>query len=197
MNIYQLKIDLKYIEPKITRTILVQDELTFSELAEVIMTAFNWSGGHLWQFSFQSSGLIKGSRLGFTYIAEKYEDGFDTNEDQLEASELELNEILNLERKKIDFEYDFGDGWIHNITLQKVLEKDPNINYPICIKGARNTPPEDCGSYPGYEQILEHYADPKKHKKEIKEFEEWNGGKYDPEYFDIDEINEEIQEMYN
>lgn len=197
MNIYQLKIDLKFIEPKITRTILVQEEFTFSELANVLMPAFNWGGGHLWQFRFQSSGFTKGSHKAFTYIAEAYEDDFDINEDQLEASALELNEILNSERKKINFEYDFGDGWEHEITLQKVLEKDSSLDYPICIKGARNTPPEDCGSYPGYEQILEHYANPKKFKAEIKEFEEWFGGKYDSEYFNIDETNEAIQENYN
>lgn len=197
MNIYQLKIELKYIEPKITRTILVQDDFTFSELADVLLSSFNWAGYHLWQFSFQSGGQIKGSRRAFTYIAEAYEDGFDIDEDQLEASELELKEILNAERKRINFEYDFGDGWEHEITLQKIVEKDPNITYPICIKGARNTPPEDCGSYPGYQQILEHYANPKKFKKEIKEFEEWHGGKYDSEYFDINEINEAIQGNYN
>lgn len=193
MNIYQLKIDLKHIEPKITRTILVEDNITFSELADVLMTAFNWSGGHLWQFSFQSGGQSKGSRRAFTYIAEAYEDGFDIDENQLEASELELKEILNEERKKINFEYDFGDGWEHEITLQKIVEKDPNITYPICIKGARNAPPEDCGSYPGYEEILEHYANPKKFKKEIKEFEECHGDKFDPEYFDINEVNQAIQ----
>ncbi|TAH31488.1 MAG: plasmid pRiA4b ORF-3 family protein [Cytophagales bacterium] len=198
MNIYQLKIELKYIEPKITRTVLVQEDFTFSELADVLMCAFNWGGGHLWQFSFQSSGLIKGGRKALTYIAEAYdENGFETDEDQLEASELELNEILNSERKKIEFEYDFGDSWKHEITLQKVLEKDSSLDYPICIKGARNAPPEDCGSYYGYEKILEHYANPKKFKAEIKEFEEWFGGKYDSEYFNIDEVNEAIQENYN
>ncbi|TAG56073.1 MAG: plasmid pRiA4b ORF-3 family protein [Cytophagales bacterium] len=186
MSIYQFKIDLKHIKPAITRTILVEEDTSFDEFAQILMTAFNWSGGHLWQFSYNTGGR------NFVYISTPDEE-MDEDIENMDASEVLLSELYENEKIKIQFEYDFGDSWEHTIKLEKVLEKDKKLTYPVCTKGARNTPPEDCGSYPGYEEMLAHYADPKKFKKEIREFEEWFGDKYDPEYFNLEELNEALQ----
>ena len=43
------------------------------------------------------------------------------------------------------YEYDFGDGWMHLIEFESTRPIDPDINYPICIAGARHGPPEDVG----------------------------------------------------
>lgn len=187
MSIYQFKIEIKDIKPAIYRTILVEDDMSFDEFAQVIMIAFNWSGGHLWQFSYNSGGR------NFVYITTLDDEEMDDSIENMDANKVLISELYKNEKIKIEFEYDFGDSWEHTIKLEKVLEKDKKLVYPLCIKGARNTPPEDCGSYPGYQEILEHYANPKKFKTEIKEFEEWFGGKYDSEYFDLEELNEALQ----
>ena len=64
------------------------------------------------------------------------------------------------------------------------------MQYPICIKGKRTCPPEDCGGVSGYDDFLETIQDP--NHPEHDEMLEWAGGSFDPEAFDIDEINREL-----
>jgi hypothetical protein len=41
--------------------------------------------------------------------------------------------------------YDFGDSWQHEITLEKAVEPDPAVTYPVCVDGRGDAPVEDCG----------------------------------------------------
>jgi len=84
------------------------------------------------------------------------------------------------------YTYDFGDNWEHIIKLEKVLPRDKNINYPVCIGGKRASPPEDCGGVWGYEDFLKIINNPD--HEEYEETIEWAGGEFDPEYFDVKEI---------
>jgi hypothetical protein len=43
------------------------------------------------------------------------------------------------------YEYDFGDGWEHQIVLEKVIAPAPDVSYPRCTAGKRACPPEDLG----------------------------------------------------
>lgn len=79
--------------------------------------------------------------------------------------------------------YDFGDYWDHKIQLEKILPREKGVNYPICIKGKRASPPEDCGGVWGYEELLEIIKDP-----DHEETMEWLGEDFDPEHFDPKEI---------
>ena len=68
------------------------------------------------------------------------------------------------------WDYDFGDGWSHNVLVEAILPAEPDLDYPRCITGKRACPPEDCGgpwaymsilkalrdrNYPGREDLLE------------------------------------------
>jgi hypothetical protein len=37
----------------------------------------------------------------------------------------------------IEYEYDFGDGWVHEITHEGILIREPGANYPRCVDGGR------------------------------------------------------------
>jgi hypothetical protein len=41
---------------------------------------------------------------------------------------------------RMGYEYDFGDGWQHEVVLEKVTESEPGIRYPRCIDGERACP---------------------------------------------------------
>ena len=60
------------------------------------------------------------------------------------------------------------------------------IDYPICIKGKRACPPEDCGGRSGFDHFLEAITDNK--HEEHEDMLAWVGGEFDPEYFDINEV---------
>jgi hypothetical protein len=53
-----------------------------------------------------------------------------------------------------EHEYDFGDGWVHEINHEGILMCGPGATYPRCIDGARACPPEDCAGPPGYEDLF-------------------------------------------
>ncbi len=77
--------------------------------------------------------------------------------------------------------------------MEEYYPEENPYGAPFCIEGARNCPPEDCGSVPGYEDIVE--AMKNKKSKEAKEFIDWLGEPYDPEYFDLDLINKILKSI--
>ena len=82
----------------------------------------------------------------------------------------------------IQYDYDFGDGWEHDVVLEAIAPRQKERRYPLCVDGARACPPEDCGGVPGYEDLLEVMSDPD--HEEYDERLEWLGGRFDPEKFD-------------
>ena len=56
-----------------------------------------------------------------------------------------IADYFSMENRTADYVYDFGDNWEHKIQLEKILPREKDIKYPICIKGKRACPPEDCG----------------------------------------------------
>jgi hypothetical protein len=104
-----------------------------------------------------------------------------------------LNTLVSGEGDKFTYEYDFGDDWQHEIKIEKVLPPDPKQKLPVCIKGKRACPPEDIGGVWGYEEFLEAIKDP--NHDEHAMYTEWIGDDFDPEAFDLDEVNERLKHV--
>ena len=92
---------------------------------------------------------------------------------------------------KFVYEYDFGDSWEHVILVEKILQLETGVNYPICLGGKRACPPEDCGGIWGYGDLLEAIQDPT--HPEHKDMLEWLGGSFNPEGFDVDIVNQRLK----
>jgi hypothetical protein len=105
----------------------------------------------------------------------------------LNERRFKLYQIAPAGGARFRYEYDFGDGWLHQVTVEKVLPADPEMRLPLCLKGKRACPPEDVGGVWGYENFLEAIRDPD--HPEHDEYLEWVGGEFDPESFDIDDVN--------
>jgi hypothetical protein len=82
----------------------------------------------------------------------------------------------------LPYEYDFGDGWKHSVTLEAIVARQDGRKYPVCVAGARACPPEDCGGPPGYDNLLAAIRDPD--HEDHESVLEWLGGRFDPERFD-------------
>jgi Plasmid pRiA4b ORF-3-like protein len=182
MQILQIQIDLDGSNPKITRTVLVRNDMSFYGLHLVIQAAMGWDDSHLHQFHIDK--MYRGTLIG--HGIEGVDTGFGEC-GELEGSEITLFEYLAV-GTKIKYEYDFGDGWIHTIAVQKVLPFDTSIKYPALVKGKNACPPEDCGGIGGYYYLLEAVNDPK--NPESKDMREWLGLKrgqmFDPLAFDLE-----------
>ena len=180
---YCLKITLKYVHCPIWRRFVVPSNIRLDKFHEVIQTIMGWCNGHLHAFE-----VSQGRRNIQSYKAAEWIEDWD---DSLPEGKYTLESLLSEKGAKIKYRYDFGDNWEHEILLENPNYDAPDQPGPIfCIKGVRACPPEDCGSTWGFENFCEAIADPK--HPEHKELKEWYGGKYDPEHFDLDGVNEEL-----
>ena len=175
--IYQLRVALNGIRPPIWRRILVPGDMKLSVLSEILLNTMGWFGYHMHQF------IVDG-----VYYGEPDPDYFFEMEDE---SKFTLQQIAPRAGKKFKYEYDFGDSWEHTVKVEKVLAPEEGMTYPVCIKGKRACPPEDVGGVWGYAEFLETISD--SDNEEAEEMLDWAGGDFDPEDFDLDEINSQLQ----
>jgi len=135
-----------------------------------IQLAMGWTDSHLHMF-ISSTGH-------FGLSDDEFGDG-----NTIDENDYKVSDLMAVEGDSIMYEYDFGDGWLHQLVLEKVLSFEAGFELPQCIDGARNCPPEDVGGPPGYENFLEAVQD--KNHDEHEGFIDWIGGSFDPEEFDV------------
>jgi hypothetical protein len=169
---YILKISLEKTTPPIWRTIRVPSSLTLADLHTTIQSAMGWDDYHPHIF------IIDGKHYGLPV---------DGDADEAAAS---LADLRLTEKKKFLYIYDFGDDWVHLVTVEKKLSLAETGGSgdaaAVCLAGARACPPEDCGGPPGYEELLLALKTPR--KKKSREILDW-AGNFDPEAFDLEEAN--------
>ena len=174
---YQLKITLLGSKPPIWRRLLVPSDMTLLELHEALQVAMGWQNCHMHSF-----------RIGRAEYPPS-----DEFMGEIDKSP-ELRAVLKKVGSKAIYTYDFGDGWGHLITVEKILATAPDVLHPICLGGKLRCPPEDCGGLYGYYNLLEALSDPK--HPEHRELKRWLGKGCDPQHFSVDEVNAELAAMY-
>jgi hypothetical protein len=174
---YQIKITLRHSKPPIWQRLLVSGDTNLFDLHKIIQIAMGWTNSHLHQF------IIDGE-----YYSIPSEDDW---EPVIDEREYNLEDVAAYERSKFIYEYDFGDSWEHEITVEKILPSVSKRECPRCIKGKRACPPEDVGGIWGFEDFLEAIKDPK--HEEHESYLMWYGGQYDPNAIDLEDINQRLQ----
>lgn len=109
-QIYQLKVTLQGSRPAIWRRLLVSSDTTLERLHHVIQVAMGWDGYHMHLFT-TDKGRIYGA-------LESDQDDMLSLKDETEAK---LSKLLRKPKKKLLYEYDLGDGWMHEVVLEKQL----------------------------------------------------------------------------
>jgi hypothetical protein len=175
-EVYRFKITLLDFEPPIWRRIEVKD-CTFDKLHEHIQTAMGWTNSHLHQFE------LGGQTIG---DPELLDDGF-MGFQCVDSTETKLSQILAPDARRFAFlyEYDFGDGWRHEVLLEEIGPAEKGKRYPVCVQGERCCPPEDVGGVWGYAEFLEALDDPEDERH--AELLQWCGGSFDSEHFDAEQ----------
>jgi hypothetical protein len=178
-EIYQIKVTLLGTSPPIWRRLLVSADVTLAQFHNVLQTAMGWDDGHLHEFS------VGHRRIG----RPQPEDRLMRMPSVENERTVRLSGILGRVGSKALYTYDFGDGWEHEIVLEKRLPVEPNIPYPVCTEGQLACPPEDCGGIPGYYNLVEALSDPN-HKRH-EEMLEWIG-EFDSQAFSVDNVNRRL-----
>ncbi|HXJ61065.1 MAG TPA: plasmid pRiA4b ORF-3 family protein [Verrucomicrobiae bacterium] len=177
-RLFQFKITLHGIEPPIWRRIQVLDD-TLDKLHEHFQAAMGWTNSHLHAF------FIQGKRCG---DPELLDDGFD-----LDSTQTLMSAVLPADGTplSLEYHYDFGDDWVHDVLFEGSPPPQPGVSYPQCLEGERACPPEDVGGIGGYADYLEAMADPS--HEEHQHMLDWNGP-FNPDAFNPRRATHVMQE---
>ncbi len=177
-TVLQIRIDLEDVDPAIWRRLLVPPGIRLSRLHDIFQVAMGWTDSHLHGFT------IGGKRYGVLV-----DDGFSKD---LDEKKFSLAKAIGKERR-FRYEYDFGDGWQHQVVVEDTFTVPIGLTYAVCLEGERSCPPEDCGGAYGYANMLEAVSDPK--HEEFDEYTEWLGEDFDPEEFSLATTNAILQKI--
>lgn len=174
-RVYRLHISLLEIEPLIWRRVQVPANISLRRLHDVFQIAMGWTDSHLHEFT------IGDVHFGMT--EPEAEPPATLRDDRL----VTLGEVASIVGGEFAYDYDFGDDWNHRVVIESVDNAGAAAARALCLDGARACPPEDCGGTSGYDHMLQVVNDPS--HEEHDEIFGWLGGEFDPEAFDLDEVN--------
>jgi hypothetical protein len=158
----------------------VPETYTFWDLHVAIQDAMSWLDYHLHVFEPETQGDSDPIRIGIPEGP--------TDEEYVAGWKVPITLYFSNPGDTARYDYDFGNGWSHEIRLVSVELKKSGVKYPRFIGGERACPPEDCGGVPGYYRLLEVLANPA--DEEHEETMEWLKGHaknyfpYRPDFFD-------------
>ncbi len=170
-SIIRVSITLLDVDPAIWRRIEAPASMTLEGLHDVIQVVMGWADYHLHHFQF-----------GSVMYGVPSPDDREMND----GRKIKLSTAVVDGERVFDYVYDYGDNWCCVVVLECRL-------YPRLVEGTRRGPPEDVGGPWGYGEFLEAIAD-SKHERHT-ELLEWCGGDFDPQRFDIDEINRRLASL--
>lgn len=170
-----LRIELEHVKPIVWRKVEVPSNMLLDSFHELIQTVMGWENEHLHAFR-----------------------TLDRSIEEDEEFILAVGDLLEKEGSTLTYEYDFGDGWVHKITLQKIVPTDPFDRTVQILSGKNACPPEDIGGPWVYSRMVELWSagDKKRLESEFGERARWMDDDFDPAYFDKEEVQWELEEMF-
>jgi Plasmid pRiA4b ORF-3-like protein len=171
--VLQLRVTLAGVDgPPVWRQVVIPAGYTLDRVHGVIQAAMGWQNSHLHMFR------IAGREYGPAYLDDELE--------TLDEKQFRIGDLVKA-GDMAGYEYDFGDGWEHEVAAEAGAAADAATVYPECIAGEGACPPEDCGGPGGFAELKELLAGPP--SLERKEMRVWAGEDYDPAHFDLAAAN--------
>ncbi len=180
--IYQFRVELEHVKPKVWRQIQVRGDYTFWDLHMAIQDSMGWENYHLHEFRIENPQTHEMERIGMPGTELMSLDEAEV----LCGAEVRISDYFVSDRLSAEYEYDFGDGWTHCIILEKTFDSVSPESYPRCSGGANACPPEDIGGPYGYSELLKAVKNPAHPQHE--ELCEWIDDDFDPTVFSIKSV---------
>jgi hypothetical protein len=131
---------LQEVVPVIWRRLLVPADIALPRLHALLNDAKGWQDSHLHSFR------LRDRTFGDPRTDDSGDLEFETNAASGSAS--------SRRRPGTGVRLRLGDGWTHDLLVEKVLEVDKRHGYALCIGGAWACPAEDCGGPPATRKKL-------------------------------------------
>src|SRR5438270_6506331 len=139
-KVCQFIIVLEDVRPEIWRRLLIPEGFTLAKVHTIVQIAMGWQDYHLHEFSL---GELRYGRPDY-----------DEGPELLDERRISLRDLDLSTGNRIGYDYDFGDGWEHQLVFEQKHVAAPDVFYPACIAGERAGPPEDVGGPLAYEDFL-------------------------------------------
>lgn len=178
--VFQLHISLRKIRPLIWRRLLIDGTSTLDDLHHIIQCAMGWLD--LYHYSF----CHKGFRYDTSRLLKSKRTASASNPTNIPLAAMGLQP-----KDLLLYSYALDECWEHDILVEHIQKKEPATFYPCCLGGERACPPEECGGVEGYEKII--LAFKERDNPQLIDMYEWIPKDYDPEFFDIEKTNKELQ----
>ena len=220
---YRLKGD--ECELNIWRRFQVNSDITLAQLGYIIQVLFEMTASHLMKFEVQ---VDKTTYIEYKIPDEETDWMADHNTNIIElfnqnlvesglklgskiktihkdATKILLKNVLSNEGGKLDFEYDFGDSWKIELTLEKIFTDNAlsSNDLPRVLEGNAFGIIEDVGGMSGLDEFVRSFK--KKKGKKYKEYSEWLGtqeyynwidfNNFDMNGVDLDDLNFRIKNI--
>lgn len=144
---YDVKVRMNDFRPLTWRDLIIPDNITFTELDDIMKTLWGFNGHHLSCFLIEKDNMIvtdedlaKETMMGCDY----------------EANTTIISEVFD-RYDKVTYWYDFGDDWRFDIEIKKKIDYDKDYVTIKRFKGKYN-PIEDCKGVYGLSEVV-YYAE--------------------------------------
>lgn len=135
---YQLRIELKDVQPLVWRRLVVPQNVTLTKLAIILQFVMGWHGGHVHEF------VVGRMHYGIP------DEDWPGAEPFVDERRVRLNTLVESGVRRFIFLYDFGDGWEHTVKVEDLVMPPKEEKRIRCLAGENACPPEDVGGAYAY-----------------------------------------------
>ncbi|MFC9336178.1 plasmid pRiA4b ORF-3 family protein [Arthrobacter sp. NPDC057009] len=190
---FDLRVSIQGTDPEIWRRLQLPADLTVPQFHLAVQAAFGWEDRHLY-------GIRYADRKGKPAVLAGPD--YETEEAEAAAvSRVVLSDLLDAKqpgRSRIEYEYDFGDCWTHEVELLGAV--DLAAGELVCLEGASRGPVEDSGGAAGYIRLVQILADG--NHAEYADADSWvfqltglSGRQFDASAFDVHNVNRKLRNL--
>ncbi|MBN2177582.1 MAG: plasmid pRiA4b ORF-3 family protein [Demequinaceae bacterium] len=178
----RIRAALQWVEPEVWRVLDVDAEMTLEELHRALQVAFGWRDYHLHAFAQEldlpkdvtvpadargASSTRHGTSVEYGPMGERRLRKYWRDERSLAEgmtgipeADAKVGEVFAESHPPVEYEYDFGDGWVHTLEWVDTCAGEPGESRATLVRAEGNTPWEDSGGPPGYAEMREAAGDP-------------------------------------
>lgn len=199
--VMDVQVQLAESDPLIWRRLELLGSLSLDRVHEALQTAFGWEDVHLYRFTeghpFTPLRPVNGE---YPDPPQWMPRRWCEEPTDLAAEDCTLEQLLSSGAGTAFYEYDFGDSWLHRLDLVSRRPAGDDALPARLVDGARRGPLEDCGGFPGYEELLDALADPV--HPQHADYAEWvaevsgTGEPYDPDVLDVAAVNRALEACF-
>ena len=193
---FHIHIKLNKAPVSIWRELVVPSNITLELLAYVLIEAMGWEHEHMYHFIGQDNVFyVNGHEI------KEYENnfmGFLFSAQRKNSEKTSLEMVLQPKGVRLEFEYDFGDSWSHELWVKGERNyakgEEPVIKL---LKAQGECPPEDCGGVYGYAELLRINKKQRKSADDKERLEWFDIPKnYDPEDCDLEWLQDNVEALW-